>query len=83
MPVTSCDVIYYADVTGYMGEIIVSIGGFGPSPALSIFSTLKHGVASLPRRGNLYRKWSFMLVARSSVKCLGLHLEKEKRLEYN
>ena len=37
-------------------------------------------VTSLPRRGNVYRKWSFMLVARPFVKCLGsrLYLELEK-----
>ena len=55
MPITSCDVIQNADVSGYLGGgIIVSDGGSGPFPAHNIFSTLKHGVASLPRRGNLY-----------------------------
>ena len=44
MPVTSFDVMYYDDVTGNWGEIIVSDGGFGPFSAHSIFSTLKHGV---------------------------------------
>ena len=55
------------------GGIIVSDGDSGPFPTHNIFSTLKHGVASLPRRGDLYRKWSFLLVARS-LKCMGLHL---------
>ena len=86
VPITSCDVIQNADVSGYWGGVIIdSDGGSGPFPAHNIFSTLKHGVTSLPRRGSLYRKWSFMLVARSCVKYLGLHLylEFEKRLEYN
>ena len=47
MPVTNCDVIQYADVTGYWGKIIVSDGGFGPFLAQSIFSALKHGVTSV------------------------------------
>ena len=38
------------------GGIIVSDGNSGPFPAHNIFSTVKHGVASLPRRGNLDRK---------------------------
>ena len=66
------DVMKYDDVTGDWGEIIVSDGGFSPFSAHSIFSTLKHGVASLPKRGNLYRNWSFELIARSSVIFLGL-----------
>ena len=80
VPITSYDVIQNADVSG--GGIIVLDGGSGHFPAHNIFSTLKHGVASL--RGNLYRKWSFLLVARS-LKCLGLnlYLELEKRLECN
>ena len=72
-------------MTSYWGGMIVSDEDFGPFSAHSIFSTLKHGVASLPRRRNLYRKWSFMLVAHSSVKCLGLHLylELEKKTIIN
>ena len=58
---------------------------FGACAPKIIFSTLKHEVASLPGRGNLDRNWSFELVARSYVRCLGLHLylELERRLEYN
>ena len=90
MPITNYDVIKYADVTDHWGIIIVLDGGFSPFSApmhrrRRIFSTLKHGVASLSRRGNLNRNWSFKLVARSSVECFGLHLylEFERRLEYN
>ena len=51
VPITSCDVIQNVGVSGYWREIIVLDGGSGPFPAHNIFSTLKHGVASLPRRG--------------------------------
>ena len=75
----------YADVTGYWGDVIVSYGDFSPFSAHNIFPTLKHGASSLPKRGDLYRNWSFELITRSSVKCLYLHLkqELEKRLEFN
>ena len=73
VPVTNYDVIQYVDETGYRGKLIVSNGRFGPFSAHTIFSTMKHGVAFLPRRGNLYRKWSFELVARSSVKTITSH----------
>lgn len=60
---TKYDVTYNVDSTGYWGEIIVSDGSFGPFTAHSIFLILKHGVASLSKRGNLYRNCSFELVA--------------------
>ena len=84
VPMTNYNVIKYADVTGSWGKTIFSDGGFSFS-AYSIFSTLKHGVSSLPKQENLYPNWSFELVARSFVKCLGLHqyLETEKIIEYN
>ena len=64
MPVTNYDVINKTDKTGYWGEIVVSDGGFSPFSTRRIFSTFLHAVASLPKRENLYRKWSFELVAR-------------------
>ena len=74
VPMTNYDVIKYADVTSYWGEIIVSDRSLSPFSAHSIFSTLKLWVASLPKLGNLYQNWSFELVTRSYVICLGLHL---------
>ena len=80
-------------VKGSWGRIIVPNGSFRPFPAHSTFS-FKHGVAPLPRRGNVHRDSAFEVVVRisshSPVKCLGLdrlgphlYLELDKRLEFS
>ena len=85
MPITNCGVI------GYWRGVIVSNGGFIPFLAHSTFS-FKHGVAPLPKRGNVHRNWAFELVLcrslHSRVKCLGLdylgphlYLELKRRVQ--